>query len=67
MDSSFPYRSRVSYRKHQWTEKGRGRRELELALEKERKRREALLESTKEPVEIDYDPANVVMDTHVSF
>jgi len=47
--------------------KEKAKRDVEAALAEQRRLRKLQLERTKEPVEIDYDPANVVAETHVGF
>jgi len=56
-------RTRVDFRKYRQEEKLQTRKELEAMKEYEQMKKEELLEKTKEKVEIDYDPENVLQDT----
>lgn len=60
-------RHRVWHRKKQHHLKEKARKELEAAMEEQRRLRVLQLERTKEPVNIDYDPSSVVAETHVSY
>jgi len=60
-------RTRVHLRKKEYEQKMETMKELERKREEDRQARNDLLEKTKEKVDIAYNPANIVQDTHSSF
>lgn len=59
-------RARVHLRRQEYQEKKESEKEAERRKEEERQQREEILERTKEPVNIDWNPWNVLSDTHAS-
>ena len=60
------HRHRVQLRQSEFELKMETRKAKEEAAQKERQRKAAMLEDLKEKPEINYDPSNVLADTHVS-
>ena len=60
------HKHRVQLRQSEFEHKKELRKAKEEAARVERERKAAVLEGLKEKPEIDYDPANVLADTHVS-
>lgn len=59
-------RARVHLRRQEFQDKKESEKEAERRKEEERQRRLDILERTKEKVDIDYHPANVLSETHSS-
>ncbi|CAG7826409.1 unnamed protein product [Allacma fusca] len=59
-------KSRVEIRKSEFEEKLRAKRLMEEKEQEEKKRKAEQLEKIKNKVEIDYDPINVLADTHAT-